>query len=540
MRTAVYARYSTELQDARSIEDQHAVCRKYAADHELTVVAEYADAAVSGATMAGRDGLAKLIHAAEARLIDAVLCESLDRLSRSLADIASLHEQLAFLGVRIVTISDGEVNKLHVGLRGTINAIYLSDLAQKTKRGQLGRVKAGRIPGGHCYGYDVVSGEDRGRRTIDQAEAEIVRRIYREYVAGRSPKAIVTDLNREGIPAPRGGKWNASTLNGNRQRANGILSNSLYVGRLRFDRQKFVKDPKTGKRQARPNAQGEWVEQEIPELRIIDDDLWQAAQAMRATNTRRATFGRNARRPKRVLSGLLRCGMCGESYIVVTKDHVACSGRQNKGVCDNARTMRMAEIEQRVLTALQTHLLSPELAEAAVEAYRLEREQRDKQTAKGRRALERELADTKGALERVLDMVCKGIGEQAELGQRMKDLAARKREIEAVLSSAKQTVVTIHPQAAQRYRAKVAEIQEALTRGDAASQGAVALVRSMIECIVITPQPDRMALEVFGELSMLLGNTPSTEGELPDCISGCGGWIWAMPYSDRVPRGGVE
>ena len=54
-----------------------------------------------------------------------------------------------------------------------------------------------------------------------------MRRIYREYLAGRSPKAIVTDLNREGIPSPRGGKWNASTLNGNRKRANGILSNSL-------------------------------------------------------------------------------------------------------------------------------------------------------------------------------------------------------------------------------------------------------------------------------------------------------------------------
>jgi site-specific DNA recombinase len=61
--------------------------------------------------------------------------------------------------------------------------------------------------------------------------------------------------------------------------------------------------------------------------------------------------GRNARRPKRVLSGLLRCGVCGESYIITTKDHVACSGRRNKGSCDNARMMSMAEIEQRVLKA---------------------------------------------------------------------------------------------------------------------------------------------------------------------------------------------
>jgi hypothetical protein len=112
-----------------------------------------------------------------------------------------------------------------------------------------------------------------------------------------------------------------------------------------------------------------------------------------------------------VLSGLLRCGVCGESYIITTKDHVACSGRRNKGSCDNGRMMGMGEIEQRVLTALQTHLLSPEMAEAAFEVYRLGREQLDRKLAKDRRALERELADAKVATERILDMICKGIGD---------------------------------------------------------------------------------------------------------------------------------
>ena len=281
----------------------------------------------------------------------------------------------------------------------------------------------------------------------------------------------------------------------------------------------------TGKRQARANDQGSWEHKEMPELRIIDDGLWQAAQALRATNSKQSAFGRNARRPKRVLSGLLRCGVCGESYIVVTKDHVGCSGRRNKGSCDNGRMMGMGEIEARVLKALQTHLLSPELAEAVVEAYRLERQALDQKTTKERRALEREWADAKAATERYLDMIGKGIGDPADLGQRLKDTAARRRELEGILATARKPVVALHPQAAASYRAKVAEIQEALTKGDAASEGAVALVRSMIERIVITPQPDRMALEVFGELSMLLGNRPGTDGELPDCISGCGGSI---------------
>ena len=527
MRVAIYARYSDSKQNPLSCEDQIAMARDYATKQGWEVVETYRDEAISGEFMMNRPGVQAMLNAAEARRFDVLLLERLDRLTRDPTDSHWLYRQLTYWETQIVTLDTGAQDKTRIAVSGLVGALQLDAIRQQVKRGQLGRLRAGRIPGGRCYGYDVLPGEDRGQRTVNQAEAEIVRRIYREYLAGRSPKAIVTDLNREGIPSPRGGKWNASTLNGNRKRANGILSNSLYVGRFKFDRQRFVRDPRTAKRQARANDQGSWAEQDMPELRILDDELWQAAQALRATSGgKHMTY---QRRPRRLLSGLLRCGVCGESYIVITKDHVACSGRQNKGVCDNARTMRMAEVEQRVLNALRTHLLSPAMMEAAVEAYRLEREQREKQEAKGRRALERELADAKAATERVLDMICKGIGDQADLGQRLKDTAARRRELEGMLSSVTKTVVTIHPQAAQRYRAKVEEIQQALTKGDAASQGAVALVRSMIERIVITPQPGRMALEVFGELSMLLGNRPSTEGELADCISGCGGMQQLMP-----------
>ena len=127
-------------------------------------------------------------------------------------------------------MADGAVTKILVAVKGLLGSMFLDDLAQKTRRGQAGRVRAGRIPGGRCYGYDVVrDGEERGRRTINPAEAAIVRRIFAEYVEGRSPFAIVKELNREGVPAPRSGAWNASTLNGSRQRENGILSNSLYV-----------------------------------------------------------------------------------------------------------------------------------------------------------------------------------------------------------------------------------------------------------------------------------------------------------------------
>ena len=290
MPVAIYARFSSELQDARSITDQIALARQHAVHQGWLVAAEFTDAAISGASMANRPGLRDLMRAAKARRFDAVLTESLDRLSRDLADSAALHRQLSYWGVRIVTLADGDVTKILVAVKGLLGSMFLDDLAQKTRRGQVGRVRAGRIPGGRCYGYDVArDGEECGRRTINPAEAAIVRRIFAEYVEGRSPFAIVKELNREGIPAPRSGAWNASTLNGSRQRENGILSNSLYVGRLTYNRQHFIKDPANGRRQARRNDRSQWMTAEIPELAIIDAETWEAAQARRRSDQCRPT-----------------------------------------------------------------------------------------------------------------------------------------------------------------------------------------------------------------------------------------------------------
>ena len=111
---------------------------------------------------------------------------------------------------------------------------------------------------------------------------------------------------------------------------------------------------------------------ELPELRIIDAETWEAAQGRRAVAG--CVHLTHRRRPKRLLSGLLRCGLCGGNYIVRTRNYVACSRRMNTGTCHNNREVAMSEIEERVLAALRQHLLSPETVEVAVEAYRAERE----------------------------------------------------------------------------------------------------------------------------------------------------------------------
>jgi site-specific DNA recombinase len=186
--------------------------------------------------------------------------------------------------VRLVTLSEGEIGELHVGLKGTMNALFLKDLAHKTRRGLEGRVRQGKSGGGLCFGYEVVrkvdaSGEAlHGERRINQGEAAIVRRIFEEFAKGRSPRAIAQSLNKAGIAGPGGRSWGPSTIYGNWRRGTGLLNNELYIGRLVWNRQLFIKDPATGRRQARLNPEAKWIVEEVPQLRIVDDHLWKAVK----------------------------------------------------------------------------------------------------------------------------------------------------------------------------------------------------------------------------------------------------------------------
>jgi site-specific DNA recombinase len=215
---------------------------------------------------------------------DIVMAEALDRFSRDQEDTAGLFKRLTFAGVNIVTLAEGDITHLHIGLKGTMNALFLKELAEKTRRGLRGRVEAGRSGGGISYGYRIVRRFENGvvttgEREVVPEEAAIVRRIFNDYLAGSSPKQIAKTLNAEAVRGPQGGLWSPSTIHGNPRRRNGILHNELYVGRLVWNRQRFLKDPDTGKRIARMNPPSEWILKNVPELRIIDDELWTGVKA---------------------------------------------------------------------------------------------------------------------------------------------------------------------------------------------------------------------------------------------------------------------
>ena len=176
MRAVAYARYSSDLQAPSSIGDQLRVCSERVEREGWTYLHAYCDRAMSGTSQL-RPGYQKLLEDARKRQFDVVIAEALDRLSRDQEHVAHLYKQLNFLGIKLVTLSEGLITELHVGLSGTMGALYVKQLAEKTHRGLRGRVEAGRSGGGNSYGYKVVrkSGEDGGQeagvREINPREA---------------------------------------------------------------------------------------------------------------------------------------------------------------------------------------------------------------------------------------------------------------------------------------------------------------------------------------------------------------------------------
>lgn len=519
LRVALYARYSSDLQSAASIEDQMRLCRQYAGSRGWEVVGTYDDAAVSGSTML-RAGMQRLRQDAETKRFDLVLCEALDRLSRSQADIAALYDRMNYLGVSIWTTADGPVNEMHIGLKGTINALYIKDLARKTHRGLEGRVKSGKSAGGNAFGYTVLRRIDhdgeviRGDREINSEEADIVRQIFTAYAGGCSPNTIADQLNQQGIPGPRGGKWDKSTIHGNPKRGIGILNNELYIGRLVWNRQRFVKDPQTGKRQARPNPPEAWVTEKVPHLRIIAADLWEEVRMRQGGRTLQTTGSQawEQRKPEYLLSGKVKCGTCGGGFSTVGKDRFGCSNSRNKGksVCDNRTGITRQALEGRILTLLKDRLMDPDLVRLFAQEYVAERNRLASAHVDDRAIKEQQIAKLIKDQDLLVDAMLKS-GAAAQIHARIKKLEDRQRVLEAELAQApaKAAVLRIHPEMAGVWANRIGDLVAGLET-DGSGGPAREAVRGLIEKIVANPVPTagkRNALELtlHGDLAGILG-----------------------------------
>lgn len=392
LRCAVYARYSSDRQKATSIDNQIRKCRQCAESKGWQVLDRFifTDEAVSG-TRSDRDGFNRMLEVArqEPKPFDVLLVDDTSRFARDLPYALTKAELLAFHGIEIQFVaqdinSKSEQFRMLMSVNGIMDEQYVAALAQKTKRGLEGTAIRGNHTGGRIFGYRSVPIEDSHRRDqynrpviaaarleVDPQQAKIVRRVFSLYASGLSLKAVTKRLNAEHVrsPQPRKGRqqsWAPSSIRV-------MLHNERHRGIVTWSKTKKVRNPQTGRRVRRPRPKSEWLRVEMPEQRIISEELWKAvSERLAFINARYGMAGakggkmnlRAAASPY-IFSGLLRCGVCGSNYIIVAgsgRNHrgadYGCPAHALRGTCKNSRRIKLSVLEDTLLAKLQNDVLS--------------------------------------------------------------------------------------------------------------------------------------------------------------------------------------
>ncbi len=452
-RCAIYARFSSEKQNALSIDQQIRKCREYADRAGLRVLEQcvFADHAVSGATDE-RAGLQRLLTCAKEKppAFDVILVDDTSRLSRKLSDALRIKERLDFAGIRVIFVSQGfdsstPQSQTLLTVHGLVDGLYLEGLREKTFRGVEQLALQGLHTGGRVFGYRHVPIESSTQRdsygrpaiegvrlAIDPNQVPTIRRIFERYTAGHSMKRIAIDLNRDGIPSPqpregRSQSWAQSSVRH-------ILLNERYRGVVVWGKTKKLRSPETGKRIHRRKPQSEWRRLEIPEQRIVSEKLWiRTHERMNLVRdlygvTEGKRRGRAAASPY-LFTGLLECSECGGSITIVSgrcrkrgDSRYGCSMHAQRGdsVCKNDLLVRRLDLERQLLAGLQERVLHPDVVDYTLKRFEEElakalsaRSQGDADLRRQAAELERNIANQLRGLSRRLFAVDHGRDRQA-------------------------------------------------------------------------------------------------------------------------------
>ena len=312
-----------------------------------------------------------------------------------------------------------------------------------------------------------------------------------------------------GCAGPFGRPWRETAIRGHITRGTGILHNELYIGRRVWNRQRFIKDPVSGRRRA-PRL----LIEEVPDLRLVDDELWAAVKARQSAiresegvSKARATRFWEQRRAQHLLSGLVYCGACGSRLASVGRDYLACSAARGQGTCTNRKGVRRSPLEELILEGLRQRLMAPEMVEEFVTAYHEEVNRHRREATAARAGKERELAEVTRKLDKLIEALIEGY-RTAGLQQRLEELEARKAALEQELAADPPPPVRLHPNLAQVYRAKVERLHVALADPGLRDE-ALGILRGLIERVVIHPAGDSSAddglqIELAGEIVKMI------------------------------------
>ncbi len=406
MKVAIYARFSSDLQSDDSIDDQFAVCRRWAERNGHEVVATFEDRAISG-TKRARPGLQAMLDEVErgkGRAFRAVLVESQSRLSRDLLGaIELIFRDLLRHGVRLLDTSGfdstTESGEMQAFMGSLINANYIRQLGKQVHRSLGERARNGQSCGGSVYGYRAVPDPDDAEHkvwSIDEVEAKVVRRIFDLIEAGTGYRAICHALNADGIAAPRAAAWSHQTIIE-------MVRNERYAGRLIWNRTKTTKAYGEDRSWHEERPESEHVARDAPELAIITAAQFERVQRQLATRKPRQMPATRKGQIVSLASGLLYCGACGASYSVRARKRVGerihtwygCTAHAENGktVCAQRETISAHRTTEALVAHLRELLGNPTAIDAFVRGF--ERRAAARMGATKPADLEKQLAKTK-------------------------------------------------------------------------------------------------------------------------------------------------
>ena len=325
MIAAIYARKSTDqnvADEEKSVTRQVERARAYA-EAKGWAVAEghvYVDDGISGAEFEKRPGYVALMASLTTRPpFQVLILMDQSRLGRSTREISYALGRIMDAGVRVFCyLTDSEIqgatetDQFMLAAMAYVDGMHREQSVQRTRDAMRRKAERGHVAGGTVYGYTNQRVADHVERVIVPAQAELVRRIFREIAAGDGFCRIAKRLNADGIPSPTRRGW---AISGVRE----IVMRELYRGRQVYGRTRWERRKGTKCKVQVPEA--EWLVADVPALRIVDEALWQAAHH-RLAETRaayaRLTDGRLIGRPEGrhvespyLFTGFLRCEVCG-------------------------------------------------------------------------------------------------------------------------------------------------------------------------------------------------------------------------------------
>ena len=533
-RAVIYARYSTDIQNPMSVRDQLDLCRRRASEKGLIVVEEFYDEAQS-ATSINRDSYNRMFEKLSDRAFDFILAESWDRLVRDQEDGARLYKHSDYHNITIHVLDRGDIGLMDASISSLVAAMFLDGLAHKTRRGLSGRVSEGKSGGGLSYGYRVAKDKNgqpiKGELEIDQNQANVVRRIFKEYANGTSPLKIATALNEGAVLSPRsrlgkGGHWKQNAINGNRERGTGILNNELYIGQRVWNRLRYSKDPTTRKRVSRLNDESEWIRADVPHLRVIDDQLWNAVKQRQEvlSKTRDKTKSERGnrlgqtqavRRQKYLLSGLLECGQCKGKLTIAgsgSRRRYYCGNNKEKGnsVCEGFKGLRQSDVEPLVMSALRSELLKDDAYEHFKSAF--ERQLNSQSNEHRSRVIEidKESRDLTARLDNLIATIEAG-GHSAPIILRIKEIEQRQQELAKARNALTANHISLPHRLPSLYRSYVDQLAKTLSNEEVVGRAANEL-RDLIEKLTVQYDEgrDEHTIAICGNLAaMLSGANPS-------------------------------